>query len=506
MTPNQPETNREIMDDGPSIDYANFPILVVDDEPDVLSSFRLAFRRKFTVHCAEGGRAGLELLEKEEIAVVVADQRMPEMSGLDFLKKTMERRPDLVRIILTGYTDIEMLVEAINSSRIYRYVTKPWDPKDVEITLRRAIETYRLERENAHLLVELARANDRLKGENAYLRDREEREHPRGLVGSGPRMSEVYQLLDKVADSPTTVLVLGETGTGKELIARSLHDRSPRRDKMFVAVNCAALTETLLESELFGHKRGAFTGANSDRKGLFEVANGGTLFLDEIGETTPGMQAKLLRVLQEGEITPVGENRPKKIDTRVVAATNRHLETEVSEGRFREDLYYRLRVVPVRVPPLRERPEDIADLVEHFVEKHAARLGRRAFGIEPEAMEVLQRYPYPGNVRELENEMERAVLLSDPGEPITAASLSEFFTTDPPLAPQGVVPPAAGSAEESASVDEGVGLRERIDAFERKEIQAALARNEGKKARAARDLGVTYQGLLKKMRRLGMIE
>lgn len=486
------------------LDYREFPVLIVDDEPDILSSFRLAFRREFTVHCADGGAAGLAILEKESIAVVVADQRMPEMTGLEFLQKTMESRPDLVRIILTGYTDIDTLVEAINSSRIYRYVTKPWDPKELQITLRRAIETYRLERENERLVTELARANERLAGENDYLRSREARAHPRGLVGAGSRMSEMYGLLDKIADSPTTVLILGETGTGKELIARSLHERSPRKEKMFVAVNCAALTESLLESELFGHKRGAFTGAATDKKGLFEVANGGTLFLDEIGETTPAMQAKLLRVLQENEITPVGETRPRKIDTRVVAATNRNLENEVAEGRFREDLYYRLRVVPVRVPPLRERPEDIPDLVDHFIEKHAARLGKRVEGIETEAMTVLERYPYPGNVRELENEMERAVLLSDPGEPITAASLSEFFTSDPPLAPARASPAGAGAAA-SEDADEG-GLREKTDAFERKEIQAALGRNEGKKARAARELGITYQGLLKKMRRLGMME
>ncbi len=488
------------MEPSSELDHREFPILVVDDEPDILSSFRLAFRREFTIHCAEGGAAGLEILKREPIAVVVADQRMPEMSGLEFLQRSMDVRADMIRIILTGYTDIDILVEAINSSRIYRYVTKPWDPKELQITLRRAIEAYRLESENRRLVTELARANEQLAGENAYLRAREERDHPRGLIGAGARMAEMFGLLDKVADSPTTVLILGETGTGKELIARSIHERSPRAKRIFVAVNCAALTESLLESELFGHKRGAFTGATTDRKGLFEVADGGTLFLDEIGETTPGMQAKLLRVLQEGEITPVGETRPRRVDTRVVAATNRNLETEVAEGRFREDLYYRLRVVPVRVPPLRERAEDIPSLVDHFIEKHATRLGKRVAGIEPDAMDVLSRYPYPGNVRELENEMERAVLLSDPGEPITAASLSEFFLTDPPLAPRG-----EGSSGKGRGEDEG-GLRERTDAFERKEIQAALARNDGKKARAARELGITYQGLLKKMRRLGMLE
>ncbi|MDG2305342.1 MAG: response regulator [Candidatus Binatia bacterium] len=287
------------------LDYRKFPTLVVGDEPDILASFRLAFRREFTVYCAAGGAAGLEILEKEPTAVVVADQRMPDMNGLEFLQKTMDARPDLVRIILTGYTDIDTLVEAINSSRIYRYITKPWDPKELQITLRRAIETFGLEHESARLVAELAQANERLSGENAYRRDRGTRDHPCGLVSSGEPM------------------------------------------------------------------------------------------------------AKLLGVLQENEITPVGETRPRKIDTRVVASTSRNLETEVAEGRFREDLYCRLRVVPVRVPPLRERSEDIPDLVDHFIEKHAARLGKRVAGIEPEAMKVLTNYPYPGNVRELENEMER---------------------------------------------------------------------------------------------------
>src|SRR5581483_7131830 len=235
------------------------------------------------------------------------------------------------------------------------------------------------------------------------------------------------RMIAKVANAPTTVLVEGETGTGKELVARAIHAQSPRRDKLFVAVNCAALSENLLESELFGHRRGAFTGALSDKKGLFEVAHGGTLFLDEVSETTPALQAKLLRVLQEGEILPVGETRPKKIDVRVVAATNRKLEDEVQAGRFRQDLYYRLRVFPLKVPPLRERLEDVPALARHFADRHAVRLGKRVAGISARAIELLRLHAFPGNVRELENEMERAVLLTEPGEEITAAALSDAF-------------------------------------------------------------------------------
>jgi Nif-specific regulatory protein len=274
-----------------------------------------------------------------------------------------------------------------------------------------------------------------------------------------------------------------------------VHDRSPRRERLFVAVNCAALAENLLESELFGHRRGAFTGAAADRKGLFETAHGGTLFLDEIGETTPAMQAKLLRVLQEGEVVPVGETRPRKVDVRLIAATNRSLEEEVRGGRFREDLYYRLRVFPIRIPPLRDRREDIPELVHHFVGRHASRLGRPRVAVSDAAIAALQTHSFPGNVRELENEIERAVLLCDPGEELGPEHLSDEVQRAAAAAP-------AGSARASGDGS----LRDRVDAHERSEIESALARAGGNKTHAARALGLTYRGLLKKMQRLGMTE
>jgi Nif-specific regulatory protein len=289
-----------------------------------------------------------------------------------------------------------------------------------------------------------------------------------------------------VAPSPSTVLIEGETGTGKELVARAIHAASPRRDRLFVAVNCASLSEGILESELFGHKRGAFTGAVEDRKGLFEVADGGTLFLDEISETTPALQAKLLRVLQEGEIRPVGENRPRTVDTRVLAATNRNLEETVKAGTFREDLYYRLRVFPIHVPALRERLEDIPMLARHLVRRIATQLKKPTADPSEEALAALARYPFPGNVRELANELERAILLAEPGAPITEDLLSDR------------VQEAAGSSG-APSV-----LQHRTDAFERDQIIAALERAGGVRTRAAEELGITYRGLLKKMRRLGM--
>jgi DNA-binding NtrC family response regulator len=476
----------------PDIDYRSYPVLVVDDEPDILASFRLSYGGEFAIHCAASGADGLEMLRAKDIAVVVADQRMPEMAGTEFLERTMDVRPDLVRIILTGYTDIDVLVEAINASRIYRYVTKPWDHQELRITLRHAVETYYLERENARLVDELRIANERLASENEYLKERDSRDYVAGgIVGASPQMRELFGLLEKVAAAPTTVLLQGETGTGKELLARAVHEQSPRRDKLFVAVNCAALSENLLESELFGHKRGAFTGAINDKKGLFEVAHGGSLFLDEVGETTLAMQAKLLRALQEGEITPVGETRPRKVDVRVIAATNRRLDEEVKAGHFRQDLYYRLRVFPIQVPPLRDRLEDIPALVEHFIHKHAAKLGKGVRGVSRDALDLLTMYSYPGNVRELENEIERAVLLTDSGNEIVPAVLSDVFNDSP--------------AAEGAGERDGVSrLRDRTDAMARVEIQSALERHGRNKVRAAEELGLTYRGLLKKMRRLGM--
>jgi transcriptional regulator with GAF, ATPase, and Fis domain len=282
------------------------------------------------------------------------------------------------------------------------------------------------------------------------------------------------------------VLIEGETGTGKELIARAIHASSPRRDEMFVAVNCAALSEGLLESELFGHARGAFTNASADHKGLFEVADGGTLFLDEISETTTALQSKLLRVLQEGEIRRVGQTQPRKVDVRIVAATNRELAAEVEAGRFRRDLYFRLRVFPIHLPPLRERRDDIPELTHHLVRQLSAQLGKPVAGVSAGALAVLMEYEFPGNVRELANELERAILLADAGSEITEALLSDHVQETP-------IRDTPASA-----------LMRRTADFEREQIKAALARANFVKVRAAEELGITYRGLIKKMRRLGM--
>jgi two-component system response regulator HupR/HoxA len=465
------------------LDYRAFPILVVDDESDILRAFELSYGDDFTVLTAEGGPRALDVLAHEDVSVIVSDQRMPGMDGSEFLERSMSVRPESVRIVLTGYTDIDALVRAVNRSRIYRYLSKPWDDEEMRTALTRAIELFNLTRENARLVDELKRVNERLTVENAYLR--KAKVEPGRIVGDSPAMREVLDLVEKVAAHPTTVLVQGETGTGKELVARAIHDTSPRRDRLFVAVNCAALSEGILESELFGHRRGSFTGAIADKKGLFEVADGGTLFLDEISETTPGLQAKLLRVLQEGEIRPVGDTRDRKVDVRIVAATNRKLEDEVKAGRFRDDLYYRLRVFPIRLPPLRDRLEDLPALATHLASRIATQVRKPVGAPTPETIAALQRYGFPGNVRELENELERAILLAEPGAPLTEDLLSDHVLTDAQAGAPSV-------------------LQSRTDGFEREQILAAIERSGGVKTRAAEELGITYRGLLKKMRRLGM--
>lgn len=354
--------------------------------------------------------------------------------------------------------------------------------------------------ENARLYDEARAAEQRLRTEVGVLRRDLARQDRFGeIVGTAGPMNQVFRLMESAATSPIAVLIEGETGTGKELVARAIHRASARADGPFVAVNCAAVPETLLESQLFGHRRGAFTGALHDQRGLFEAASGGTIFLDEIGEMPPAMQVKLLRVLQEGEITPLGDTASRKVDVRVISATNRALEQEVRERRFREDLYYRLAAFPIRLPPLRERREDIPLLAERFLADAMRRHGKRIEGIDPAAMEALQAFEWPGNVRELQNEIERAVALAREGEWLGLAHFSPRVTGFSPAASDLLAVDPGGPAEPA-------GLRAARTAFERRYIAASLARRKGNVTHTARDLGISRVMLQKKMKQLGLRE
>ncbi|HET9488215.1 MAG TPA: sigma-54 dependent transcriptional regulator [Methylomirabilota bacterium] len=456
-------------------------VLIVDDELRVLDALEAILAEEFRVLRAPGGEEALALLRAEpDVAVIVTDYRMPVMTGVELLRRSQEIVPESVRIVLTAYTDVDSLMEAINTGHIYHFVAKPWDPKELLVIVRRGAERYTLARDNARLRDELELALNTLRREASEIRAR-----PLSfdrLIGAETGLRPAVALARRVLDADTTVLLLGETGTGKELFARLLHDSGPRRGARFVAQNCGALPDSLLESELFGHVRGAFTGAVAERKGLFEDADGGTIFLDELGETSPAMQLRLLRVLQEGEIRRVGASTGRKVDVRVITATNVDLDAEVEAGRFRRDLYYRLNVFPIRLPPLRERPEDIPALAEHFLKLCRQRARRAVPGISPEAMRCLRAYPFPGNVRELENEIERAVMLAGDGCLIAPGDLSDRLRQDP------------------GSVAGPLTLNAAIEQLKRRMIEDAL-RECGSKTGAAERLGVSRQSLQQMLRR-----
>ncbi len=480
---------------GPEESPARRPVvLVVDDEPGVLRAIERILKREFDVILASEGQSALAVLQREPVAVILADQRMPGMSGVELLERAREIRPEALRILITGYADIEATIAAVNRGQIFYYINKPYEPEELRLIVRRAAEQYHLQQENRRLMEELQKANERLKRENVILhREMESNYTFTEIVGQSPAMQKVFRLLKKVIPTDTTVLIQGETGTGKELVARAIHFNSPRRKKLFVSQNCAAVPETLLESELFGHVKGAFTGAHQDKKGLFLQADGGTIFLDEIGETSLEFQKRLLRVLQEGEVHPVGAEYTVKVDVRVIAATNRDLQQAIREGRFREDLFYRLNVFPIVLPPLRERREDIPLLARHFLQKYMLKTGKQLRGLDKSALAVLESYPFPGNVRELENIIQRAVVLADEGELLTAEHFRYLL--------------AAPSFEETAqeiSEQEEIPLKQRVEEVERFYIQETLRRYGGNISRAAQALGLSRLGLYKKMERYGI--
>jgi two-component system, NtrC family, response regulator AtoC len=481
-----------------TLDLTRYPILIVDDEQDNLDAFRFNFRKTFTVITAQSGHEALEILRDRDVAVIVSDQRMPRMTGLELLREAENVRPDAVGIILTAFTDVDVLIDAINLGHIYRYITKPWDAKELRGGLVQAIERFYLIRDNR-------RMQEQLREYTGYLSQQIHGAFDYGnIIGDSSALRDVLAKVEQVAPTASSVLLRGETGTGKELVAHAIHINSPREDKPFVRVNCAALAPGVLESELFGHEKGAFTGALARRPGRFELADGGTLFLDEVGDLPPEVQIKLLRVLQEREFERVGGTETLTTDVRVISATNRDLEALIEQGRFREDLYYRLNVFPIELPPLRDRLEDLPLLVDHFLAKYGRRTGRGAAGVSAGAFEKLRGYSWPGNVRELENVVERALIVIR-GSRIEADDFDfgprgHQVNSAKPARDDGTAPlrPATADAEL------GQSLAERLLEEEKREIMAAVDRSNGNIAAAARALGINRSTLYYRMRKHGL--
>lgn len=446
-------------------------VLIIDDEENMRHMLSLLLEREgYRVSTAEHGLQGLEALKEDPADIVLCDLKMPVMDGMGFLAGCKEQGMQPTIIVMSAYGTLEIAIEAMKRGA-YDYLPKPFRPDEVILTVRKAQERERLRKENLRLQEELSR-------------------HWRfeDMVGRSQVMREIFSTLEKIAPHPVTVLIMGESGTGKELIARAIHQRSSRADKPFLALNCGALPPTLMESELFGHVRGAFTDAVQDRKGMFVAADGGTLFLDEVGELPREVQVKLLRVLQDQEVRPVGATKSQKVDVRILAATARDLERDVREGRFREDLFYRLNVVSLRVPPLRERLEDIPLLVDNFISRYRARLHGEVEGLSPRAMAALMRYSWPGNVRELENVLQRAIVLSNTRR-IELQDLPSRIRVKAHL-------PSCGE-------DGDIRLRPRLRALERELIMEALRRTKGNRTQAARLLGITHRALMYKLNMAG---
>lgn len=445
-------------------------ICICDDESGILKYLKKLLKN-YQVSLFSRGAELLAYLDSpagSTVDLLLQDLRMPEMDGLEILQRVTQRRPELPVIIMTAYATVDDAVKAIKLGA-FDYVTKPCPNEKLLSVVEHVLQMRRLSAENRRLREELSGGA------------------PEQIVFASPRFREVYDLTLKVASSDANILILGESGTGKELIASALHNNSLRKDHSFVSLNCAALTDTLLESQLFGHMKGAFTGAIANQKGMLEEADGGTLFLDEIGDVSPAVQAKLLRVIQERDFIPVGSTRPKKVDVRFVAATNKELQREVAEGRFREDLYYRLNVITINLPPLRDRPEDIEPLAEHFLKRFAARMAKDIRAIAPEAMAAMKGYHWPGNVRELENVLERAVIL-----------------TNGAVVPLEVIPlhrpPVQAAAPSAVPLSKMVALEE----MEREHIVAVLTANYYNKSRTAKVLGISRRTLDRRIAEFGL--
>lgn len=450
----------------------NFSILIVDDEDAQRSVLKGYLEKKgYRIFSASSGNEGIKTVQNNIIDIILSDFKMPDRTGLEVLEEVKKINPEISFVILTAYGTIENAVKAMRLGA-FDYISKPVDLDELDLMIERIIE------------------NRNLKSENQILKNQlKEKFKIDSFISQSPKMEEVLSVASRAADSRATVLITGESGTGKEVLAKSIHYVSSRKDKPFVAVNIPALPETLLESELFGHEKGAFTGAEKSKKGRFELAHEGTIFLDEIGDIPINLQVKLLRVLQEHQIEKLGSMDTVNIDVRIIAATHQNLEQKIKDGSFREDLFYRLNIVSLNIPPLRERKEDILPLIEHFIEKYSKENGRENLSLSKETVDTLIKYNFPGNVRELENIIERAVVLSR-GNTITVNDL--------PNVVKGF------KAEKEIPANEETTLIEQVEELEKKLIFDALTKSNGNQSQAGRLLGLTERNLRYKMQKYGI--
>jgi two-component system, NtrC family, response regulator PilR len=448
-------------------------LLIVDDELGMRQFLTHLFQREgHEVRAAENGRDAIDLFRQAPADLIISDVRMPDMNGIELLRAARESFPEVEVIMMTAFANVDTAREAFLLGA-FDFVQKPFDNDLLKETVARALQKIALLKEKEALLEE----------NKVLIQEQRTRGKLNNIIGRSPKMQALYQMIETVAQVPSTVLVTGESGTGKELVARAIHDLGPRAEKPFVSINCGAFTETLLESELFGYVKGSFTGANANRKGLFEAANTGTIFLDEIGEMSSAMQVKLLRVLQERKLRPVGATEETTVDTRVIAATNRDLANMVKDGTFREDLYYRISVIPIELPSLRERTEDIPDLAKHFVTKFCGDTGR-SLGLSEGAVRLLENYVWPGNVRELEHTIERAVALETTNS-IQPERLPEKITNYNPYR----------IAETFDFPQQGVNLTAHLDQLEKTYVLEALRRTSGNQTNAAQILALSVRSL-----------
>ena len=446
-----------------------YKILVVDDERDICRALEFLLSREgYKVTTAYSGRDALKKIESGDFDLVISDLKMEEIDGMQVLERALEMNPNLIVIIMTAFASVESAVEAMKKGAS-DYIVKPFINEDVKMTVRRLLEHKKVLFENLVLRQQLSQQFG-----------------SREFVGISPKIKKVFDVLEKVVVARSSILILGESGTGKGLIAELVHSNSQRKDRPFISINCSAIPETLLESELFGYRKGAFTGAASDKKGLITMADQGTLFLDEIGDMPLGLQAKLLKVLETGEVLPVGDTKPRYVDVRLIAATNKNIEEQIARGLFREDLYYRLNVIEIRIPSLRERKEDIEVLVHHFIGKYSRENSKKITGITDEAMEVLNNYAWPGNIRELSNVIERAVVLAG----------SEMLGLDE--LPEKLKAQGAGKGMQT--------LKDKMDSYEEKIIREALQDHDWNKEETAVSLGVDLATLYRKIKKLGIAE